>query len=72
MTGEKYITSYFEVYDSMEEVKFQLLKFLHIPQEYQNQFQLYEIVTYEDFNEESYIEDFVRLADVLGTFSHIF
>lgn len=72
LTPDKYLQTNFELYDTAEEVKFQIMTFLNVPREYHPYFGLYEIIEYPKYNEETFIEDFVRVSDVVGTFEHIF
>lgn len=69
LTPEKYILTYFEVYDNFEEMKYTILKYFNIPNDYHQLFSFYEVTSYKKFTDETIIEDFVRLSDIQSTFT---
>lgn len=68
ISHEKFIDTYVELYQTVEEVKFHILKTLDIPKEYHTYFGIYEVNDYKNYFDETFIEDFVRCSDVLASF----
>lgn len=68
VSHEKFVDLYVELYQTVEEAKFHMLKTLEIPKEYHTYFGIYEVIETEAFYEETFIEEFVRCSDVLASF----
>lgn len=56
-----------EVYESLEEVKYRLFKLFGFPNELLPNLGFYEVVESEQLMDEAFVEDFVRVSDVLAT-----
>ena len=56
-----------ELYESFEELKFRLFKTLNLPEELLIRIGFYEVNERYEFFDETFIEDFVRVSDVLGS-----
>ena len=67
-TPNNYLETTVELYDTCDDIKYQIMAFLNIPKEYHTLFAFYETISDLNTVEEVFIEDFVRLSDVLGTF----
>lgn len=61
---------YFENYTTIKEVIEQICDKMEIPKEYWSRFGLYEVTIKPDVREETFIEEFNKLADVLASWEH--
>ncbi len=62
-----------ELYESFEELKYRVFKTLNFPQELLVHMAFYEVYEQNEFFDETFIESFVRISDVVGTweFAHL-
>jgi len=67
LTSEKYVLMRCELYDCFEELKYKVFKTLNFPQELLAHMAFYEVYERSEFFDETFIENFVRVSDVLGT-----
>lgn len=67
LTPEKYVLMQCELYESFEELKYKIFKTLNFPQELLIHMAFYEVCEQNEFFDETFIENFVRVSDVLGT-----
>ena len=64
---DKYIMLPCEMYESLEEVKYRLFGMFTIPADLFSHLCFYELIDRPDCFEETFVEDFVRVSDVLAT-----
>jgi len=69
-THERYVEAYAELYETAEELKYRLVKWLGLPEASVPLLALYEVNETDAFFDESFVEDFVRVADVLASWQH--
>ena len=70
LTHEKFIETNVEIYETFDELKFKILKFLNFPEELTPFMGFYEANETDQFIDENFIEDFVRVSDVLASWEY--
>lgn len=66
-----YLTVFFENYTIISDILKQICEMIEIPKEHWPAFGLYEVTSKPGgVNEETYIEEFIKLADVLASWEH--
>lgn len=70
LTHNKFIETCVEVYETFDELKFKVLRFLNFPDDAMPFMGFYEVNETDQFVDENFIEDFVRVSDVLASWEY--
>ena len=70
LTHEKFIETCVEIYETFDELKFKVLRFLNFPDDAMPFMGFYEVNETDQFIDENFIEDFVRVSDVLASWEY--
>lgn len=70
LTHDRYVETYVELYETFEEMKYSIIKFLDFPDTLMPFIGFYEVNETDHFFDENFVEDFVRVSDVISSWEY--
>lgn len=67
MTETNFFECYVDFFELVNDVKLRVLKYLEIPEELNHYFGFYEEIESENYFEETFINDSVKITDILAS-----